>query len=278
MTGQTVQPSDRLYIQNKQEQRFIKTENVVKYLPIVGTLLLGVIILVIQIKTSFQRFDEGFAVYYAERILRGDIPYKDFWAVYPPGQFYTLALIFKIFGTSLLVSRIYDTLVRLIIACSLWVIAKKITDEKFATLSFIVSVILLSSSVNYSYAVFPSLALSLLAVLSYIEYVDTARHRWQILSGMLIGLASLFRWDIGLYAGICIIGTILLVNLFKTKYEGNLKLSTLSRAHEFIPLIGGSLIVALPVYGYISFISGIHELWNQVIWFPTAQLSKPRWL
>ncbi|MCZ6877710.1 MAG: hypothetical protein O7G29_06180, partial [Acidobacteria bacterium] len=53
-------------------------------------------------------YDEGIVVYAAERILKGEIPYRDFWGIYPPGQFYTLALAFNFFGTSLMVERIWE--------------------------------------------------------------------------------------------------------------------------------------------------------------------------
>ena len=46
------------------------------------------------------------------RVLDGDVPYKDFWAIYPPGQFYILAGIIKLFGPNLLIARIFDTLIR----------------------------------------------------------------------------------------------------------------------------------------------------------------------
>src|SRR6476659_3309660 len=52
-------------------------------------------------------YDEGLICYGAERVLGGDLPYRDFWTVYGPGQYYLLAGIFKVFGTSLLVARRY---------------------------------------------------------------------------------------------------------------------------------------------------------------------------
>ena len=65
-------------------------------------------VLCTQIKAPFLYYDEGFAVLNATRIMDGDVPYKDFWTIYPPGQYYVIAAIFKTFGTNLLVARIYD--------------------------------------------------------------------------------------------------------------------------------------------------------------------------
>jgi len=61
-------------------------------------------------------FDEGLILVGAERILKGHIIYKDFWTAYPPGQFYTVALLFKFFGTSALSVRIYDITIKSLIS------------------------------------------------------------------------------------------------------------------------------------------------------------------
>jgi hypothetical protein len=56
---------------------------------------------------SFITFDgdEGFTLVGAERILRGQIPYRDFSAFYTLGSFYQTAILFKLFGDSLAVAR-----------------------------------------------------------------------------------------------------------------------------------------------------------------------------
>jgi len=43
--------------------------------------------------------------------LNSEIFYRDFWQMYAPGQFYLVALLFKIFGTHLLVELIAASIV-----------------------------------------------------------------------------------------------------------------------------------------------------------------------
>ena len=45
---------------------------------------------------------DGVSTVGAERVLRGEIPYRDFWTMYAPGHFYLLALVFLVFGPHLL--------------------------------------------------------------------------------------------------------------------------------------------------------------------------------
>ena len=49
--------------------------------------------------------DEGIILSDADRILRGQVPYRDFFSLYTPGSYFLLALAFKLFGQSLVVAR-----------------------------------------------------------------------------------------------------------------------------------------------------------------------------
>jgi 4-amino-4-deoxy-L-arabinose transferase-like glycosyltransferase len=49
--------------------------------------------------------DEGIILQGAVRILHGEVLYRDFFSFFTPGSYYFLALIFKVFGNSLIVAR-----------------------------------------------------------------------------------------------------------------------------------------------------------------------------
>ena len=72
-------------------------------------------------------YDEGLIVTGAARILHGQVPYRDFYTGYPPGQFYTIAGAFKVFGTDLLAERVWGTLWRLAIIGFTVVLARAAT-------------------------------------------------------------------------------------------------------------------------------------------------------
>ena len=50
--------------------------------------------------------EEGFMLVFPERILKGDIPNKDFLHLYGTGSLWVLAGVFKVFGTSLTSERL----------------------------------------------------------------------------------------------------------------------------------------------------------------------------
>src|SRR5216683_394039 len=49
--------------------------------------------------------DEGILLQGAQRILDGQVPYRDFFSFYTPGSFYFVAAVFKVFGDAFVVAR-----------------------------------------------------------------------------------------------------------------------------------------------------------------------------
>lgn len=49
--------------------------------------------------------DEGIVLQGAQRILQGQVLYPDFFSFHTPGSYFWLALLFRIFGSSMLVGR-----------------------------------------------------------------------------------------------------------------------------------------------------------------------------
>lgn len=232
----------------------------------------ALLLLLFHFKSPFNFYDEGFAVYSGARVLNGDLPYSDFWVVYPPGQSYALAALFRAFGTSLLVSRGYDTFVRFVIACSVWLIAKKLSNRSLAHVAFIAAALLLGSVGFFSYAVFPALALSLLSVLGLLEYFESGRRCWLLLAGTLIGFTAFFRWDIALYAVTSILASVFLFHFVRATR----KIRRLGI--EITLILAGTLAVMLVSFGYVGAVSGLGNLWYQVVVFPTTTLRNVRWM
>ena len=232
--------------------------------------ILSILILFAPIKSNFNFYDEGFAVFNASRILDGDIPYKDFWQIYPPGQGYLLSIIFKIFGESLLVSRIFDTLSRFIIVYSIWIITKKLNLGYLSYLSIILTSILLSSVNAYSYVAILSTSIGLVSNIFFIYFLKNQKLFWLILSGILAGLNFLFRWDIGSYFFVSISISIIINALRNNKGQ--------SFFVSFGYFISPVITILIFGYGMIIHISGFSNFLDQVFLFPILKLHEVRGL
>ena len=255
-----------------------------------STLLTGllfvllVLVLVIKIRTGFNFYDEGFAMFGPTRILAGDIPYKDFWAIYPPGQFYAVAAIIQLFGPDLVNARIYDTLIRILIVIGCYLLARRSASPRLALLSVVVITFLLASAGFYSYAVFPAMGLGLWAIWAWLKYTDAGKPGYLRLAGALLGIAIIIRWDIGAYGGLSV-----LVGAYSLLFYRSLHLATPQRsrfrlsmifaplrplANIYIPM----LAIAVAAYTLVGLQSGWKDLYEQVFYFPIALLHNVRWL
>jgi hypothetical protein len=246
--------------------------------------LLG--LLFINIKSPFNFYDEGFAVLGGERVLHGEVPYRDFWALYPPGQFYLLAGSFKLFGSDLMTSRTYDTLVRFAIVVCVYAVTRRLVGRGLALFLALVIAFMLAAVGFYSYAIFPALALNLAAFVSFIRYTRAPSGRRLFLTGLLVGAAALVRLDLGLYATVSLSAAAFLF-AFLTEWRSQ---DTLAQGQSrwlrgftaalrgSLALPAGVLLVMLPVYGLVIWQSGWANVLEQLYIFPSTTFHAVRWM
>ena len=117
-----------------------------------ATFILGAV----EINHDVGIYDEGIMLTGAMRVVQGALPHRDFYANYGPGQFFTLAAIFKLFGPSILVERIWDLVVKAGIACLVNVIASNLMGRLFATAVTAACILWLAVLGFPSYPVWPS--------------------------------------------------------------------------------------------------------------------------
>lgn len=79
--------------------------------------------------------DEGILLRGAERILHGQVLYRDFFGFYTPGSYYGLALLFRWFGDSILTGRIALLLEGAAMAALTYLIARRVTARWAALLA-----------------------------------------------------------------------------------------------------------------------------------------------
>ena len=75
-----------------------------RYLAI-STFLLSILYLSLFRRYTWLDPDEGIILQGAQRILDGQVLYRDFFSFFTPGSYYLLALIFHICGNSFVVAR-----------------------------------------------------------------------------------------------------------------------------------------------------------------------------
>jgi hypothetical protein len=167
--------------------------------------LLSLAYLGVGLNRELNVYDEGLVVWGAQRILEGDVPYRDFWSTYAPGQFYALAAAFWVFGSQLIVERAWDTLLRALLAWVSFHLALRLSSRGAASLAWAGVLLWLGYYEFFGYPVFPALLLGLSALVCLLRSRDPgrpapSRRRWVAVAGTAVGLAGAFRHDFGFYA------------------------------------------------------------------------------
>ena len=136
-------------------------------------------------------FDEGTLAHSAERVLRGELPHRDFIEVYTGGLTYLNALAFKIFGVHLLATRYVLFAVFLFWVPALYYAASRLATPLVAAAVTLLGV--LWSVPNYP-AALPSwynLFLATFGLASLLAHLEAPRRRWLVLAGLAGGLSIL---------------------------------------------------------------------------------------
>ncbi|MFX0133855.1 MAG: glycosyltransferase family 39 protein [Candidatus Hodarchaeota archaeon] len=79
--------------------------------------------------------DQGIMSVIGEGILQGKLPYKDFWEMGSPAIFFTYALMFKIFGVSMVAIPITDILVSMLTTFLIFLLANSLWNRKVGYVS-----------------------------------------------------------------------------------------------------------------------------------------------
>lgn len=150
--------------------------------------------------TTVGNYDEGLVLFGADRVLRGDIPYRDFWTLYGPGSFYVLAGLFRVFGEQVLVERGFDIVSKTTIIVLSFLIVRSFGNRATAFVAAALNLGLLLYLRSYGAPLFPSVAAAL-------AMITLLHHAWiraappsAFWAGVAAGTTTLFRHDLGAYA------------------------------------------------------------------------------
>jgi hypothetical protein len=148
-----------------------------------GALLSGLAIL-----NGINPHDEGLVLQAAARVADGELPYRDFYANYGPGQYYLVAGLDLLFGPSLLSWRVVRVALDAGVATLAYALVRRDAPLPLALAAWLAALAAMAQpSIPHPGA--PALALGLGALL--------LARRSPAGAGALAGLAVAFRFDLG---------------------------------------------------------------------------------
>ena len=153
----------------------------------------------------------GYSVAPAERVMQGEIPYRDFLFNYTPGILWVNALLMRAFGATIMATRIGLFAFKLATLVTLYHLGRRLTNKWLALVPVALTLAWLGHRQIFS--VYPDQYLMLFALgalLCMLKYDETSGGRWLVLCGLAIGTVFLFKYNVGmllLASGLLVIST-----------------------------------------------------------------------
>lgn len=236
-----------------------------------GMFFPSLIYLSVNLHQPMNVFDEGLTVYGALSAMNGKVPYRDFWTLYPLGQFFTVAALFKLFGATVLVERLWDLLLRFTISVAVYIIAAMITSRRAALVPWLFVTLWFGSIDFYGSPSTPAILFGLLSAASLCTFFSQRRLHWLFAAGLLIGFAALYRHDLGSYVFVCeiaVLAAFALIHLVDRGLAPSIKALRVAKIGLYF-LVGGAIPI-IPMLVYLAAAVPLNELWSDLIVNPIA--------
>ena len=190
--------------------------------------------------------DEGLILQAGARVADGQLPYRDFYANYGPGQYFLVGGLDLLFGPSLLTWRVVRVVLDATVAVLAYILARRDAPEPLALAAWLaVAAAMALPSIPHPNPA--AIALGLGAIL--------IARRSPVSAGALSGLAVAFRFDLGLSAAV---GAMLAA----------------SRGGSRLVTVSAGMVGAILLAPFVLAAPG--EFWDQTLGFALDQQSLQR--
>lgn len=163
-------------------------------------LLIGIGVMLMSLPALFWGLPDGKAINGGLRILDGEIPYRDFWTMYAPGQFYLVAVLFWTFGRHLMVQGIASMLLVAADAALLFVLLRRLDVPRglAATSAALFGLSLWGPGPEIS-SYEPAIFFLLLGFDRVVRYAQGEGIGVLFRAGLCYGAAACFKHDVAFY-------------------------------------------------------------------------------
>jgi hypothetical protein len=211
--------------------------------------------------------DEGLLAYGAVRALNGEVPHRDFVSLQPALSYYTAAIVFKLFGTSLLTLRVFGLTIFLLLPLLIYAVGRKFVGP-LASLAAAAPVCILGMPYMrfVPFAVWQGIAVSFAAILLLVWAVRSNQPWLAVPAGTLVAISGLLRHDQAVYTAIASIGLVIALSFADTQFR-NLR-------RVLLLWLGGIAIVSIPLVILWWSIGALPETFRQLVVFPFATYRK----
>ncbi len=194
--------------------------------------------------------DECAFAEFANKIIEGSVPYIDVVDNKPPLTYYTIALIFLIFGkNNLLAVHLVTTLIVMATALMIYITGKEIQDEKTGIISALIFTALAHTYEPKYISTSGEILINLPLILSsfiFIKYQDMRRANIPVfmICGLSLGIATMINYKAGILAIVFSLHGLLIRGALKKTPS---RVRTLSKELLRLSIIGISSLIPIVI-------------------------------
>ena len=225
-------------------------------------------------RVNVVKYDEGFIVTGAMMALHGQLPYRDFLTFYGPAQYYVLAILFRLFGENLIVSRIEHVLCLAAFVPVLVITCKEVKYEPVnRSLPLVVAGVFIAAALislpNASYPAIPATLLLLTAYSLLKRQTAMSAFRDASIASVCLGVAGLFRWDFGVFGILSAAAAVVLIGIATgTSYKTMLR--------SVFTVTSPATAIMLFVYLPLLILGDPVRWYREILYFSLFELAKYR--
>ena len=228
-------------------------------------ILAGLLFSALFNRESVLSYAIGYNLYGAERVLAGEVPYRDFHTLYPPATVYLNAAIFKFAGVSLYNALLGVMIFKVLTTVMLYLCGRLIMPQGWAVAAALFSLFWLRPNGPFKAVPMHYGGLFLAAALFFmLSYLIRPRAGHLFAAGISLGVLALFKHNI---AGYALIGWLLAGAVLAGPGGGRVEEIRKNYRLPLILLLGCAVPV-VPVLVYMKFEGALGAMVNTLFFGP----------
>lgn len=214
---------------------------------------------------STNLLDEGSQAAQALRIMHGELIYRDFFTVVTPASYYTVAWLFQIFGTNLMVMRWAVLVLGLGILIATLIAARHVMAWPFAAAAALMTSVWGWFLVAPNFYSWEAAFFALIALVCYLRSVDRPGSTWLIWAGVASGITVLVKQNVGAYTAAALLFTIWLSRVFDSHHDVR------QRINRSIRFVAGLCVPIVPALLLLMIAGAGPYLYESWVYYPLVK-------
>jgi hypothetical protein len=246
--------------------------------PLALLLLVGAGYLAIYTRQDALPVGIGSNLFPAERMLKGEVVYRDFYMIQTPGILFYNLWLFRLFGVTLLTSLQGVLVFKVLTVLMTYVVARRVVNWRLAVVPALLSFVWLAPGGPFRPApIQHEMLFALVAAFFTLRWIERRTLVDPLFAGLAVGLLAMFKQNTGLYCAAAL-GVSLLAGSEalpdKLKKAPGLLASGVRRNRK--ALLAALLGVAMPAMALVVYLVRHDALGSMISTFVTSPASHIR--